>query len=86
MSAITDRAKAVLDALKGSTFTGARAVEIARGFINDDQQTNDVTAQLFLNMLTATVKSTVKSNAQQAAATFNDVAEVQVGDDAVADL
>jgi hypothetical protein len=35
MTVLTDRAKAVLDNLKGSTFAGARAVEIAEDFINE---------------------------------------------------
>ena len=86
MSALTDRAKAVLDNLKGATFAGARAVEIAQDFNNDDTVTNDETAQQFLDTLANIVKSTVKSHNQQKAAALNDAAEVQAGDDAVTDL
>ena len=86
MSVLTDRAKAVLDNLKGSTFSGARAVAIAQDFNNDDTATNDETAQQFLDTLANIVKSTVKSHNQQKAAAANEAAEVQAGDDAVTDL
>jgi hypothetical protein len=86
MSVLTDRAKAVLDNLKGGTFAGARALEIAQHFNNDDTAANDDTAQLFLDTLAGIVRSTVKSHRQQAAAALNDAAEVAAGDDAVTDL
>ena len=86
MSVLTDRAKAVLDNLKGSVFAGPRALEIAQDFINDDTQAADDTAQQFLDTLANIVKSTVKSHRQQAAAAANEAAEVQAGDDAVTDL
>ena len=86
MSALTDRALACLEALKGGTFTGGRAVEHAKLFINDDTLTNDQTAQLFLDTLLGIVKSTNKSHAQQAAETANEAGEIQAGDDAVTDL
>ena len=86
MSVLTDRAKAVLDNLKGSVFAGTRALEIAQDFINDDTQAADDTAQQFLDTLANIVKSTVKSHRQQAAAAANEAAEVKAGDDAVTDL
>jgi hypothetical protein len=86
MSALTDRAKAVLDNLKGSTFAGARALEIAQHFNNDDTAANDVTAQLFLDTLAGIVRSTVKSHRQQFKAAQNEAGEVEFGDDAVIDL
>jgi hypothetical protein len=84
--AATDQAKAVLDALKGSTFAGPRALEIAQQFINDDTLPNEETAQQFLDTLTNIIKSTVRSHNVQAAAAANDAAEEQAGDDAVTDL
>jgi hypothetical protein len=84
--AATDRAKAVLDNLKGATFTGPRAVEIAQDFINDDTLINEETAQIFLDTLVNIVRSTVRSHNIQRAAALNDAAEEQAGDDAVADL
>ena len=84
--AATDQAKAVLDALKGSTFAGPRAVAIAQGFINDDSLPNEETAQRFIDTIAGIVRSTVRSHAQQAAAALNDAAEEQAGVDAVTDL
>jgi hypothetical protein len=84
--AATDQAKAVLDNLKGSTFAGPRAVEIAQDFINDDTLTNEETAQIFLDTIVNIVKSTVRSHNIQKAAAANDAAENQAGDDAVTDL
>ena len=86
MSVLTDRAKQVLDALKGSVFAGPRALEIAQHFNNDDTATSDETAQQFLDTLANIVKSTVKSHRQQFAAQANEAAEQQAGDDAVTDL
>jgi hypothetical protein len=86
MTVLTDRAKAVLDNLKGSTFAGARAVEIAEDFINDDTQDNDTTAQLFLDTLANIVKATVRQHNIHKAALANDAAETQAGDDSVTDL
>ena len=86
MSVITDRVKAVLDNMKGSTFTAPRALEIVEGFNNSTEGTADEKATLFMDTLTRIVKQTVKSHAQQAAAAANDAAEVAAGDDAVTDL
>lgn len=86
MSVLTDRAKAVLDNLKGSTFAGIRAMEIAQDFINDDTLTDDETATQFLNTLANIVKSTVKSHNTQKAAAANEAGEIQAGDDSVIDL
>ena len=86
MSVITDRVKAVLDNMKGSTFEAARAIAIIEGFNNSTEGTNDEKAQLFMDTLVRIVKQTVKSHAQQAAAAANDAAETQAGDDAVTDL
>ena len=86
MSVLTDRAKAVLDNLKGSVFAGPRALTIAKDFINDDTQTADDTAQAFLDTLATIVRSTVKSHNQQKAAALNEASEVQAGEDAVTDL
>ena len=86
MSEITDRAKAVLDNLKGSTFTAPRALEIVQDFNNDDTATADESAQQFIDTLARIVRRTVKShNEQQAAADYQAAIE-QAGDDAVTDL
>jgi len=84
--AATDQAKAVLDALKGSTFAGPRALKIAQDFVNDDSLPNEDTAQQFLDILTNIVRSTVRSHNIQKAAALNDAAEEQAGDDSVTDL
>ena len=86
MSVITDRVKAVLDNMKGSTFTNARALEIVEDFNNSTEGTADEKATLFMETLVNIVKQTVKSHARQAAAALNDAAENQAGDDAVTDL
>ena len=86
MSIITDRVKAVLDNMKDSVFTNARALEIVEGFNNSTEGTADEKAALFMDTLVRIVKSTVKSHAKQAAAALNDAAEEQAGDDAVTDL
>ena len=86
MTVITDRVKAVLDNMKGSTFTNARALEIVEGFNNSTEGTADEKAILFIDTLVRIVKQTVKSHAQQTAAALNDAAEEQAGDDAVTDL
>ena len=86
MSVLTDRALACMEAIKGGTFTGGRALEHAQLFINDNTLPNDETAQLFLDTLLRIVKQTNKSHAKQAAAALNDAAEEQAGDDAVTDL
>ena len=88
MTAITDRALAAIEAIKGNPFTGARAIEIARDFVNDtgDTLTNDQLAEQFLGNLLQHVKVVVKNNRQAEAAALNDAAETQAGDDAVTDL
>jgi hypothetical protein len=86
MSVVTDRVKAVLDNMKGSTFTNARALEIVEKFNNSTEGTADEKATLFMDTLVRIVKQTVKSHAQQAAAAANEAAEQQAGDDAVTDL
>ena len=86
MSVITDRVKAILDNMKGSTFTLPRALEIVEGFNNSTEGTPDEKATLFMDTITRIVRQTVKSHAQQAAAAANDAAEQQAGDDAVTDL
>ena len=87
MSVLTDRALAMMNAIKGGTpFTGARALELAKGFINDDSLPPDETAQVMLDTFLRIAKETIKSHAQQAAAALNDAAEEQAGDDAVTDL
>jgi hypothetical protein len=87
MSVLTDRALAMMNAVKGGTpFTGARALELAKGFINDDTLSPDETAQTMLDTFLNIAKSTIKSHAQQAAAALNDASEVAAGDDAVVDL
>ena len=86
MSVITDRVKAVLDNMKGSTFTNARALEIVEGFNNSTEGTADEKATLFMDTLVRIVKQTVKSHATQAAAATNEASEQQAGDDAVTDL
>ena len=84
--ATVDRAKAVLDNLKGSVFDPARALEIAQGFIHDDTLPNEETAQIFLDTLVGSIKQTVKSHATQDKAATNDAEEEQAGEDAVIDL
>ena len=86
MSVLTDRALALMEAIKGSTFTNIRALELAQGFINDDTLTNDETAQIMLDTFLRIAKETIRSHAQQAAADANDAAEIAAGDDAVGDL
>ena len=86
MSVITDRVKAVLDNMKGSTFTNPRALEIVEGFNNSTEGTADEKATLFMDTLVRIVKQTVRSHAKQKAAALNDAGEEQAGDDAVTDL
>ena len=86
MSVLTDRALAMMEAIKGNSFTGPRALELAQGFINNDTLPNDETAQIMLDTFLRIAKETIKSHAQQAAAALNDAAEEQAGDDAVTDL
>ena len=86
MSVITDRVKAVLDNMKGSVFTNARALEIVEGFNNSTEGSPDEKAALFMDTLVRIVKQTYRSHAIQAAAALNDAAEEQAGDDAVTDL
>ena len=86
MSVMTDRVKAVLDNMKGSTFTNARALEIVEGFNNSTEGTADEKAQLFMDTLVRIVKQTVRSHKIQEAAAANDASETQAGDDAVTDL
>ena len=86
MSVITDRVKAVLDNLKGSPFTNARALEIVEGFNNSTEGTADEKAQQFMDTLVRIVRQTVKSHAQQAAEAANEAAEQQAGENAVTDL
>ena len=86
MSIITDRAKAMLDAMKGSTFAPARALEIVEGFNNSTEGTADEKATLFMDTITRIVKQTYRSHTIQAASALNDPAEEQAGDDAVTDL
>ena len=86
MSELTDRAKAVLDNLKGSTFLPARALEIAQDFNNDDTVTADETAQQFIDTLTRIVRQTVKSHNEQAEAATHTAAIEAAGDLSVTDL
>ena len=86
MSVLTDRAKAVLENLKGGTFSNPRALEIIEDFNNSTEGTADEKAQLFLDTLRRIVKQTVRSHNIQKAAALNDAAETQAGDDAVIDL
>lgn len=86
MSELTDRAKAVLDNLKGSTFAPARAAQIAQDFINDDSLTADETAQEFLDGLTAYVRRIVNRNVLRAEAAANESEIQAAGDLAVSDL
>ena len=86
MSVLTDRVKAVLDNMKGSTFTNQRALEIVEHFNNSTEGTADEKAALFMDTIVNIVKSTVRSHRIQAAAALNDAAETQAGDDAVTDL
>ena len=86
MSVITDRVKAVLDNMKGSTFANARALEIVEGFNNSTEGTADEKASLFMDTLVRIVKATVKAHAQQAAADANEAEEIAAGDAAVGDL
>jgi hypothetical protein len=86
MSLVTDRVKAILDNMKGSTFTAQRALEIVEGFNNSTEGTADEKAQLFMDTLVRIVKQTVRSHKIQAAAAANSASEIQAGDDAVTDL
>ena len=86
MSILTDRALALMEAIKGGTFTGARALELAQGFINNDTLTNDETAQIMLDTFLRIAKETIKSHAEQASATGHAAADEQAGEDAVTDL
>ena len=86
MSVLTDRVKAILDNMKGSTFTNQRAIEIVEDFNNSTEGTPDEKATLFMDTLVNIVKSTVRSHNIQRAAALNDAAETQAGDDAVTDL
>ena len=86
MSVITDRVKAVLDNMKGSVFTSARALQIVEDFNNSTEGTADEKATLFMQTLTTIVRSTVRSHNVQKAAALNDAAEEQAGDDSVTDL
>ena len=86
MTVMTDRVKAVLDNMKGATFTNARALEIVEDFNNSTEGTPDEKAALFMDTLVRIVKQTVRSHNIQKAAALNDAAETQAGDDAVTDL
>lgn len=86
MSILTDRALALMEAIKGGTFTGPRAVELAQGFINDDTLTNDETAQIMLDTFLRIAKQTIRSHATQASASGHAATDEQAGDDAVGDL
>ena len=86
MSVLTDRALAAMNAIKGTTFSGPRAVELAQGFINDDTLTNDETAQIFLDTFLKIAKSTIKSHAEQKTDALNKDAVTQAGENAVLDL
>ena len=86
MSVLTDRVKAILDNMKGSTFTNQRAIEIVEDFNNSTEGTPDEKATLFMDTLVNIVKQTVRSHNIQRAAALNDAAETQAGDDAVTDL
>ena len=87
MSVLTDRALAMMNAIKGGTpFTGARALELAKGFINDDTLSPDETAQTMLDTFLRIAKQTIKSHAEQAEDSTHDAAVQQAGDDAVTDL
>ena len=86
MSVLTDRVKAILDNMKGSTFTNQRAIEIVEDFNNSTEGTPDDKATLFMDTLVNIVKQTVRSHNIQRAAALNDAAETQAGDDAVTDL
>ena len=86
MSVLTDRALAMMEAIKGNTFTGPRAMELAQGFINNNTLTNDETAQIMLDTFLRIAKETIKSHAKQKANALNVAAVEQAGDDAVTDL
>ena len=86
MSVLTDRVKAILDNMKGSTFTNQRAIEIVEDFNNSTDGTPDEKATLFMDTLVNIVKQTVRSHNIQRTAALNDAAETQAGDDAVTDL
>ena len=86
MSVLTDRVKAILDNMKGSTFTNQRALQIVEDFNNSTEGTPDEKATLFMDTLVNIVKQTVRSHNIQQAAALNDAAETQAGDDAVTDL
>lgn len=86
MSVLTDRVKAVLDNLKGSAFTNARALEIVEGYLNTTDGTADEKAQAFIDEMTRIIRQTVRRHAIRAAEQANQAAEDAAGDGAVTDL
>ena len=89
MSVITDRVKAVLDAMKGGTFTNARAFQIVQLHNNSDENTErtvDEEAALFLQSVTNYVRGVNRRNKLSQLSAANDAAEHEGADDAVSDL
>ena len=86
MTVLTDRVKAILDNLKGSTFTNARALKIVEDFNDSTDGTPDEKAVLFLESLTGFVKKEVRKHVLRQRKIVNDAAEQTAADDAVVDL
>ena len=86
MTVLTDRVKAILDNLKGSTFTNARALEIVENFNDSTDGTPDEKAVLFMDSLTEFVKKDVRKHVLRQRKIANDAAEQSAANDAVVDL
>ena len=89
MSVLTDRVKLILDTLKGSTFTNARAFEIVQMFNNSDENTErtvDEEAALFLDAVTNHVKAVSRRNRLAQLEAANESDEQTGANDAVGDL
>ena len=88
MSLLTDRVKLLLDTLKGSEFTNARAYEIVQMYNNSDENTErtvDQEAQLFLDAVINHVKTTARRHYREqlaavSTATVDGEADTAVGD------
>ena len=86
MTVLTDRVKAILDNLKGSTFTNSRALEIVEDFNDSTDGTPDEKAVLFMETLTDFVKKDVRKHVLRQRKIANDAAEQSAADNAVVDL
>lgn len=86
MTVMTDRVKAILDNLKGATFTNVRALEIMEDFNDSTAGTPDEKAVLFMESLTEFVRKDVRKHVLRQRKIANDAAEQNAADNAVIDL